>query len=57
MNNKHGRVLAYSLAKEISNQDLEEVSGGTMKTCTRQTFKVTGTRGNMESFFDVVIDF
>lgn len=55
MNNKHGRVLAYSLAKEISNEELNEVSGGSFMTSST-TFGPTGSTGQVDGYVDIRID-
>ncbi|MFC3908682.1 hypothetical protein ACFORL_06275 [Legionella dresdenensis] len=53
------RVLAYTLAKEISREELENVSGGSgqMGWCSRPTFRASGSNGSWDTVVDVVIDF
>lgn len=57
MENKKERVLAYRLAKEISNEELEQVSGGIgFKMTTSATFRPTGSTGQMDAFVDISVD-
>lgn len=46
------RVLAYKLAKEIDFQDLDEVSGGSM----RSTVRLTGNSSSADGAGDVSVD-
>ncbi|MCP0914743.1 MULTISPECIES: bacteriocin [Legionella] len=55
MENKNKRVLGYTLAKQISNEELEQVSGGGgPQLTTRQTVKVSGVASDV--IYDVVVD-
>jgi len=54
MENK-ARVLAYSMAKEIDQSKLSDVSGG-VNMSHHETLRPTGSTGNMDGFVDVSVD-
>ena len=56
MSNKKNRVLAYTLAKEISHEQLTEVSGGGIMS-QQQTLRASGQTGSMDAYMDWVVDF
>lgn len=57
MEKTNERVLAYTLAKELGNDELSEVSGGSSKMTTRQTVRATGGSGQgVDVFYDVTVD-
>ena len=45
MKKNNERVLAYSIAKVISLEELSSVSGSGSNITTRETFKTTGPHG------------
>lgn len=58
MENIKERVLAYTLAKEISHEELATVSGGSNNNLThRQTVRASGGSGQgVDVFYDVSFD-
>ncbi len=52
------RVLAYTLAKEISIEEADAVSGGQSETLmtTGPTFKGSATNGSWDTFADLHAD-
>jgi len=59
MENAKLRVLAYSLAKEISNDELEEVSGGggaKSQFSTSPTLRASGSNGSWDTTLDITLD-
>ncbi|MDI9818511.1 MULTISPECIES: bacteriocin [unclassified Legionella] len=56
MENKE-RVLGYCASKELTNEELTEVSGGSAKMTTRTTQRATGSYpGNVDGVVDQVVD-
>jgi hypothetical protein len=56
MENKKERVLAYTLAKTIKQEDLEAVSGGISLT-HRESMRPSGGSGQgSDIFMDVTVD-
>lgn len=57
MKNEKERVFAYTLAKEIDNSELTEVSGGSSQTTSKQTVRATGGSGQgVDVAYDVSVD-
>lgn len=56
-NSKKQRVLAYNLAKEISHEQMSEVSGG-MQQSFRTTFQPSGSGSmkQLDASVDVSVD-
>lgn len=56
MNTEKSRVLAYSLSKEISNEELSQVSGGSNRLSASgiPTYRVSGA--SLDVVLDVVED-
>ena len=54
---ERGRVLAYTLATELSKEEVAEVSGGGSQMTTRQTLKASGNAGSgSDVVYDVTVD-
>ncbi|MDX1836008.1 MULTISPECIES: hypothetical protein [Legionella] len=57
MEKNNERVLAYSMAKPLSEKEMMEVAGGAANYTTRHTFRVTGGTGpSADVAYDVSID-
>ncbi|KTD61692.1 bacteriocin [Legionella spiritensis] len=57
MTHNKERVFAYNLAKTISNDDLEQVSGGSSQWTSKQTVQATGGSGQgVDARYDVSVD-
>lgn len=59
MENRNKRVLAYNLAKEISNEDLVQVTGGASamwKMSQSPSGNVSATNGMWDTSIDVTVD-
>ena len=51
------RVFAYTLAKEIALDELDEISGGTAQMTTKQTVRATGFNAQgADGVYDVTVD-
>jgi hypothetical protein len=58
MENRNDRVMAYRLAKVISQEEIESVSGGAGAGMTQKsTIKPTGNSSNWDTYLDYVADF
>jgi bacteriocin-like protein len=55
MESRRERVLAYTLAKEIDNDELSKVSGGGGMT-THMTFRPSGQVNHLDAEVDVTVD-
>lgn len=56
MENKE-RVLGYCTSKELTNEELTEISGGSVKMTTRTTQRVTGSYpGSLDYVVDQAVD-
>lgn len=53
MENNQPRVLAYTLAQPISDEQLQEISGGAAQLTGRPTFRFSGVTNS----HDFVMDF
>lgn len=54
---KKERVLGYNASKELTNDELTEVSGGSAKMTTKTTQRVTGSYpGNVDYAVDQTVD-
>lgn len=51
-----GRVLAYTLATELSKEEIAKVTGGSAQMTTRQTVKVSGSLGASDVAYDITVD-
>ena len=56
MEKKNDRVLAYSMAKVISVNEMSEVGGGSHAS-HHETLKPSGARGSWDACIDISIDF
>jgi bacteriocin-like protein len=56
MKQEQPRVMAYHLAKEISNEELDKVSGGTSHMSQKNTVGPTGSTGALDAQIDISID-
>lgn len=58
MEKENQRVFAYTLAKEVSHDELAEVAGGAsqMKWTQRPSGRVCGSNGNWDTEIDISID-
>lgn len=58
MKEEHARVMAYRLAREIDNSELEQIGGGGGSLQThRTTTRVTFTAGCNDAQIDTVSDY
>ena len=50
------RVLGYSKARELTHEDLSEISGGRGQMCSRPSMHITGYTGAMDGSVDWTLD-
>ncbi|MGQ3889828.1 hypothetical protein ACQUW5_12455 [Legionella sp. CNM-1927-20] len=53
INTKNGRVLAYSLATEISSEELQQIAGGSTKVTYQTTDYYTNRHGVSDTDLDM----
>lgn len=56
MNTEKERSLAYSLAKEISHEELSQVSGGSTQFTSGSTLKPSAFPGHWDTMVDITAD-
>lgn len=57
MEKNNERVLAYTMAKQLSEKEMMEVSGGAANYTTQRTVRATGVGGQgVDGVVDITID-